>query len=75
MQITAKHVRNDEADEKSGEKYLHRERAELRAINLQRHVELPRDAVAENAEASLLDGVLTIRIPRQQPKRHQIALN
>lgn len=67
---------NDGASEKSNlsETWLKRERPDLLATECERYVELPKDAVAEQASADLIDGVLKVTIPRQLPKRYAIQL-
>lgn len=57
------------------ERWLRRERPDINAAECERFVELPADAVAEQACASLTDGVLRVEIPRQLPKRYQIQLS
>lgn len=57
------------------ERWLRRERLDINAAECERYVELPADAVAEEAHASLTDGVLQVKIPRQLPKRYQIQLS
>lgn len=56
------------------ERWLRRERPDIGATECERYIELPADAVAEQAHASLVDGVLQVEIPRQLPKRYQIQL-
>ena len=67
LHITAKHT-----DAPQDATWLHRERADVLTSDRERFIELPKDAVAEDAQASLTDGVLTVRVPRQQLKRLQI---
>lgn len=56
------------------ERWLRRERSTIMTGEAERYVELPKDAVAEQANASLVDGVLEVRVPRQLPKRYNIQL-
>lgn len=50
-----------------------KERSEAGEIG--RTVMLPRDAQPDKAQASLQEGVLEVRIPKEQPQKRQILIN
>lgn len=56
----------------SAERWIRRERPDGSG-ECERIIELPKDAVADAANASFVDGVLIVTIPRQPPKKHSIA--
>jgi len=65
-------AKQDETTEESGERFYRRER---RFGSLSRRVALPAAVDQDNAQAELLDGVLTLRLPKAQrdlPRRIEI---
>ena len=68
-------IKSSGSTSKGTERWIVRERLDWAVTECERKVDLPKDAVAEQATAAFVDGVLTVRIPRQLPRRHAIALN
>lgn len=68
-------IKSNASQSKAAERWIVRERPDRTVTECERKVDLPKDAVAEQATAAFVDGVLTVRIPRQLPKKHTIALH
>jgi len=62
VEISAKQENEDEEKQKN---WLRRERS---CTSFYRHLELPEEVKTENADAEMKDGVLTISLPKVEPK-------
>jgi len=62
IEISAKH---DETKEQKDKNWLHRERS---SMSFYRALDLPDDLKTENVDAEFKDGVLTVKLPKMEPK-------
>ena len=59
------HAKRTQAEEEKNKNYIRRERAEQ---TYHRRIQLPERVVADNAKASLNNGILEIILPKKEPK-------
>jgi HSP20 family protein len=62
VEISAEH---EETKEEKGKNYLHRERS---SAGIYKSVEFPEEVKTDSVDAKLKDGVLTISLPKVEPK-------